>query len=167
MRQTNGRTMRPMSIHILKSQIREAYAVYKSVDILGLEGSRLQYDVFSLFSLSYCRCCFLGSSFRSKNKPFMLAVRPSICRSSGYVQTNWNRLHSCETYDKCHFDYNNRFYWTTQFEWKWSNYVYIGIGISTPLTHQFWFAFVHISYAICCKSVCCCSMHTNLASGLT
>lgn len=33
------------------------------------------------------------------------------------------RLFSCETYDKCHFDYNNRFYWTTQFEWKWSNYI--------------------------------------------
>lgn len=104
---------------------RSVCFVYKSVDILGLEGSRLYYEFCSFF-VFFVRfpLLFLGSSFRSKNKPFMLAVRPSIHQPrSVYVQTNWNRLHSCETYDKCHFDYNNRFYWTTHFEWKWSNYI--------------------------------------------
>lgn len=42
------------------------------------------------------------------------------------------RLFSCETYDKCHFDYNNRFYWTTHFEWKWSTY-----EVRRNAAHQF------------------------------
>lgn len=57
--------------------------------------------------VAHCPCRLTESSSTAQSKPI------------GEIAFMRNNLH-----DKCHFDYNNRFYWTTQFEWKWSNYMW-------------------------------------------